>query len=599
MKIGRRELFLPSRFWFSSLSLSSSRFFPEHVHFDKERWEVLVNKFGVLFLHNPESLMKLGYAINKFNEFSSTPIKINQETKPCISFSNILTADVEYIDENKEPYTIYSLFDTFIVPQFVDLPKAKITLDGNGICFIPKENAMFFIETLCFSLNQPYISNFLSHLNQIHDVDGISVVFFVNEKKTLAYHLVKALMVWSRERGIDIFSFASAPSHHDQPFFTFFLFSRAKRKIRKRAMSSLSIKAIADRVHYSAFNPFAFDGEGVEDILKRMLVEIGGVFCLKSCGFLDISSSLPIHPLLNEPSLINSPDNILVSTFPIPFFSLNPCSAIEKAVDEGIKRIVARGGSFRKALGVFSFVSPFSTMKLKVNPHFLALFVKAFMTIHFVSTKLNIPLFHSHSLPAVDVRGVDRVLGSVCFVSTLDEPSLSTSQFALSSNQRLYFFGEMDGEMGESLISSLYNCGGKWKGIDWREARKRYVRVQEWIRDGVAKAVIPISWGGLLLSLVKAAIVANIGVSLDLSNFSSYFTHEQILFSEPFASFIIASEKDVGEVDDRLIPIGRVRGDRRFIVKDDDIMLVNMDVKELKEQLLLEGGWVDKELFPI
>ncbi len=594
---GRREVFLPPQPWFSSFSSAPTHFFPVYAHFDKERYEVLLTpQFGTLFLHNPESLMNLGYPINKFDEFSNIPTQINQETKPNILFSNILNAEIEYIDENKEPYTIYSLFDTFIVPQFVNLSKAKITSDGNGVGFISKENEMFFIDTLSFSINQPYISNFLSSLNQISDVDGIAGVLFINEKMALAYHLARVLMVWSKEKGIDIFSFVVSPSNLDQPFFTLFLFSKSKRKIRKKNAPSLSLKAIANNYRYCDFNPFAFNNEDLEAILKKMLMALGSVFSLKSCGLLDISSSLAVHPLLNESSLIKSSDNILVSSLPVPFFSSNPCSAIEKAVDDGIKRIVARGGSFRKALGIFSFFSPFPTTKLKVNQHYTALFVKAFMTLHFVSTNLNIPLFHPHSLSVGNGEMErDAILGSACFISTLDDPSLSVSQSALSSNQQLYFFGEMDGEMGESLLSFLYNCGGKRNVADWEQARKRYVRVHEMIRDGFADAVIPVSWGGLLLSLVKAAIVANVGVSLDLSQFSSYFTHEQLLFSEPFASFIIASEK--GGKD--LVPIGRVRGDKRFIVKDDDMILMNIDIKELKEQLLLESDWVDKELFPI
>ncbi len=105
----------------------------------------------------------------------------------------------------------------------------------------------------------------------------------------------------------------------------------------------------------------------------------------------------------------------------------------------------------------------------------------------------------------------------------------------------------------------------------------------------LVKSAHDISDGGLAVALAESSFPSGKGVEIDILKVPAETQNEDaVLFSESGGRFVVSvAEKDTQKFEKVMdgtvfARVGRVRGDKRFVVKKGDAVLINENTRDLK-----------------
>lgn len=161
-------------------------------------------------------------------------------------------------------------------------------------------------------------------------------------------------------------------------------------------------------------------------------------------------------------------------------------------------------------------------------------------------------------------------------------------------NSPLYLVGERKHEFKGAEYARLFNQDGKNPpSISPEEAAKIEHSIIEAVKKGYIQASKVIENGGLAASLNQMLLksnLGNVGVEINLENFSNGLRNDFALFSESIGYVIEANKSSENELKElyscyglELIPIGRTNDKRSFSAYDKDKKLFEIPIERLEE----------------
>lgn len=110
------------------------------------------------------------------------------------------------------------------------------------------------------------------------------------------------------------------------------------------------------------------------------------------------------------------------------------------------------------------------------------------------------------------------------------------------------------------------------------------------IEEGVVESAHDVSDGGIAVALAECALANGVGCEIDLGGIQRETDERNaLLFSESAGRFIVSVAPENCERFEEILKsvnfakCGRVRGDKRFVIKQNEEIVVNEAVEKLKE----------------
>ena len=178
----------------------------------------------------------------------------------------------------------------------------------------------------------------------------------------------------------------------------------------------------------------------------------------------------------------------------------------------------------------------------------------------------------------------------VTVVGKIDDVNKAISADFKQSGDYIYIIGHTKDELGGSEYHKLFGgVGDKNPKVNPDETVPIYKKFSMAAEEGLMKSAHDVSDGGLAAALAECSIGGNTGITVDLDFVPRDNEGEDvILFSESAGRFVVSvSEYKTKEFEKLMIGvpfarIGKVRGDKRFIIKKGEYSLINEDVNELR-----------------
>ena len=268
------------------------------------------------------------------------------------------------------------------------------------------------------------------------------------------------------------------------------------------------------------------------------------------------------------------------------------------AVDEGVRNAIASGGKFGylACLDNFSWPDPIKGPRNPDGDFKLAQLVRAARGMHDAAVAYGIPIISGKDSMKNDYYVGDEKYSInptllVTVVGRTEDVGTAVSSDFKETGGVIYVLGTTCNELGGSEYNKLH--GGVGEGmprVNFKENIPLYAALSRAIEKGVVRSCHDVSDGGLAAAFAECAIGGAIGADLDLSMMAKETDEEAaMLFSESAGRFIVSvSEKDAFRFEKIMFgtktkKVGRVRGDKRVVLRYKDANLINEDVFALRE----------------
>lgn len=268
------------------------------------------------------------------------------------------------------------------------------------------------------------------------------------------------------------------------------------------------------------------------------------------------------------------------------------------AFDEAIRNAISVGARFgyMAALDNFSWPDPIKSQKTPDGELKLGALVRSCLGLYDCSTGYGIPFIsgkdsmkndyytgeHKHSIPPTLL---------VTVVGKIDDIRKSVSSEFKTPGAYVYVLGMTRDELGGSELYKLFGgIGNNPPQLHQDEHIPLYKALSGAMNEGLVDSAHDVSDGGIAVCLAESALGIGMGAELDLNSINSETDKlEALLFSESAGRFIVSV---IPEKVDRFeaamkgvlsAKAGRVRGDRRFIIRKGPQDLVNESVDSMRE----------------
>lgn len=183
-----------------------------------------------------------------------------------------------------------------------------------------------------------------------------------------------------------------------------------------------------------------------------------------------------------------------------------------------------------------------------------------------------------------------------------DDVTKSVSQQFKKSNGKSYViwidFSPNQKNLGGSAFQQVFsNLGGNTPDFEPSgkkiEIFKRVFKlIQKWIREGVIKSGHDISDGGLITAIAEMSLASNIGININIENFTDKFTYNEILFAEEPGLLLqidlnkglmkrLVELNNISKNEFGINLIGEINDDFRFRINNKDNLL-DISINELR-----------------
>jgi phosphoribosylformylglycinamidine synthase len=319
----------------------------------------------------------------------------------------------------------------------------------------------------------------------------------------------------------------------------------------------------------------------------------------------EVKAMSVVKPLMIGPSdgaviapLYNSKEGIVIAHGICPKFVHDSYDMAALAFDEGVRNAIACGAKFgyMAALDNFSWPDPIQSDKTPDGEYKLAQLVRACISLYNSSVAYGIPFISGKDSMKNDYYADGQKYSIpptllITIIGKIDDISKAMNIDFKNPGDIVYVLGTTREELGGSEYYALFNAvGNNNPKVRLQENAKCYRALSQAIEDGLVASVHDVSDGGIGVALAECTFGKEIGVELDLSKLIRTTEKEDaLLFSESAGRFIVSvNERHVQEFeklmeDTQCARVGRVRGDKRFIIKRDGEIIINENVELLKE----------------
>ncbi|MEW6528525.1 MAG: phosphoribosylformylglycinamidine synthase subunit PurL [Candidatus Micrarchaeota archaeon] len=297
--------------------------------------------------------------------------------------------------------------------------------------------------------------------------------------------------------------------------------------------------------------------------------------------------------------LFDSWEGIVVSHGICPKCEQDSYDMATIAFDEAVRNALAVGAKFGylAALDNFSWPDPVQSEKTPDGEYKLAQLVRACIGVYDYAVGCEIPIVSGKDSMKNDYYGKD---GKYSIPPTLlitvvgkinDVRNAISSEFKCEGDA-IYIIGITRDELGGSEYYKLFGgIGNNNPKINTKEVFQLYNVFSKACEFGLVRSAHDISDGGFCVALAECSFSSAFGAEVDISKMPGareMQNESALLFSESGGRFVVSvAQKNCEKFEmvmrgTKFARIGRVRGDKRFVIKKSETILINEDIRDLK-----------------
>jgi phosphoribosylformylglycinamidine synthase len=268
------------------------------------------------------------------------------------------------------------------------------------------------------------------------------------------------------------------------------------------------------------------------------------------------------------------------------------------AFDEAVRNAIAVGAKFGylAALDNFSWPDPVTSARTPDGEQKLGALVRACLGLHDLAINYGIPFISGKDSMKNDYYAGGRKYSIpptllVTVVGKMDSIHRAVSSEFKEPGAFIYVLGNTRDELGGSEFYRMFGgIGNTPPSICPEEHIPVYKALSSAIEEGFVASAHDVSDGGLAAAFAECAIGFSLGAELDLDLVPAKTDKaDALLFAESAGRFVVSVAPEHAEKFERAMKgavfarAGRVRGDRRVLLKFQGQALVNEAVESLKE----------------
>lgn len=328
-----------------------------------------------------------------------------------------------------------------------------------------------------------------------------------------------------------------------------------------------------------------------ESVVRRYDHEVKGMSVIKP------SMPGPSDGAVLRP-LYDSDEGLVISHGICPRYVQDGYAMACLAFDEAVRNAIAVGAKFGylAALDNFCWPDPVLSAKTPDGEQKLGALVRACLGLYDCATTYGIPFISGKDSMKNDYYAGDRKYSIpptllVTMVGKSDSIHRAMSSEFKKPGDFIYVLGTTHDELGGSEFYKLFNgIGNNAPAIHPEEHIPLYKALSSAIEEGLTASVHDVSDGGLAAAFAECTIGFGLGAELDLDLVPAKTDRpDALLFSESAGRFVVSVAPENVEKFERAMKgtafakAGRVRGDKRVMLKHQGQPLVNEAVESLKE----------------
>ncbi len=324
----------------------------------------------------------------------------------------------------------------------------------------------------------------------------------------------------------------------------------------------------------------------------------------------EVQGGSVIKPIAKSPNdgavirpILNSKEGLVVAHGICPKYIQDSYDMSAMAFDEGIRNALSVGAKFAylACLDNFSWPNPLPSLKNPDSEYKLAQLVRSCHSLYNYATAYGVPIVSGKDSMKNDYysKGEKYSINPTLLITVIGK--IDNIENAISTDFKnpgdsIYIIGFTRAELGGSEYYRLFGgIGDNNPKVREKETIPIYRAFSKSAEENLFASAHDISDGGLAISLCESSFGRGYGVDIELSSIPRDSENEdEILFSESAGRFVVSvkpeNEKKVEEIfkNLKIAKIGRVRGDKRMIIRRNGNIIVNEDLE------ILENLWKGK-----
>lgn len=267
------------------------------------------------------------------------------------------------------------------------------------------------------------------------------------------------------------------------------------------------------------------------------------------------------------------------------------------AFDEAVRNAISVGAKFGylACLDNFSWPDPIANDKNPDGAYKLAQLVRSCIALYDYSTMYGIPIVSGKDSMKNDYQSQDKKFSIpptllITVIGKMDNVKKALTGEFKSAGDYIYILGKTRDELGASEYYKLFNgVGNTIPKVYAQENIALYKALSNAVEEGLVKSCHDISDGGIAVAFAECTFGSNVGADLDLALLIKETEKEDsLLFSESAGRFVVSiAENKLSEFEKLMTGtnfarVGRVRGDKRYIIRRRDEIIINSEIAELK-----------------
>jgi len=296
-------------------------------------------------------------------------------------------------------------------------------------------------------------------------------------------------------------------------------------------------------------------------------------------------------------AIYTSKEGFVLSHGVCPQFEQDSYAMASLAFDEAVRNAIAVGGraGYLACLDNFSWPDPIKSQKTPDGEYKLGQLVRACIALYDCAIAYGVPLISGKDSMKNDYYDGEKKYSIpptllVTVVGKIDDVEKAVSSEFKKSGDYIYVLGKTREEMGGSAFYRLFGgLGNNPPQVRPDEHVLLYKALTSAISDGLVESAHDMSEGGLAVAFAESALGAGMGAELDLSKIPAETQNENaLMFSESAGRFIVSVKPENIEKFEFIMKklpfakVGRVRGDKRVIIKRDEMVILNEPFDDLK-----------------
>jgi phosphoribosylformylglycinamidine synthase len=241
----------------------------------------------------------------------------------------------------------------------------------------------------------------------------------------------------------------------------------------------------------------------------------------------------------------------------------------------------------------FCWPDPIKSVKTPDGEHKLGTLVRSCIGFYECATGYAIPIISGKDSMKNDYYSGHAKYSILPTLLVTVVGKINSVHRAMSSEMKkpgdvVYVLGTTHDELGGSEFYKLFGAiGNNLPQLRPDEHVPLYKALSQAISEGVVASAHDVSEGGLAVAFAESALGFSFGADLDLSLISATTEkYEALLFSESPGRFVVSVAPENAARFEQLMAgtvckkAGRVRGDKRFIIRKKETMIVNEPIED-------------------